>query len=105
MKSPRAASFTRYKGYEATKIQALVRSYQSRRNQERLVEAQMRIRQYNKAQYTHENTRLLLFYNVRPCPRWMKYKANQECYDKMKYRQLRKLCRERGLNSIGKKYY
>ena len=104
IKSPRITSYIQYQGYEATKIQSLIRSYQSRRRQEWLSALQDRIRKYNKAQYTHDETRLLLFYNVKPCPQWMKYEANDVDYNKMKYRDLRKLCRIRGIDSIGKKH-
>eukprot|EP00943_MAST-04B_sp_MAST-4B-sp1_P005335 g5335.t1 len=104
MESPRVTSYVRYQGYEASKIQALVRSYQSRRRQERFQELQARIRTYKKAQYTHDKTRLLIFFNVKPCPQWMKYEKHTVEYNKMKYRDLRKLCRVRGLDSIGKKH-
>lgn len=75
--SPRLETIKRFKGREITKINSLVRSYQSRRRQERKLESQARIRQYNKEQFVHEKTKLIIFYNVRPCERWRLRKSDQ----------------------------
>lgn len=69
--SPRVETYKSFQGREATKVQSLFRSYRSRRRYERLTDYKKRIRHYSKEQYVHKPTRLLIFYNVKPCKMWV----------------------------------